>query len=92
MDVIITEDSDLLTFGAKRVFYKMDGNGNGKEISLEDIKTIRGDVSPDAWNHKLFLSACILAGCDYLQSIRGVGFKKAYKMMGDMKNYKAVDI
>ena len=91
VDVIITEDSDLLTFGAKKVFYKMDGNGNGKEIVLEDIRTIRGDVSFDSWNHKLFISACIFAGCDYLQSIRGVGFKKAYRMMGDMKNYQNVN-
>lgn len=90
VDVIITEDSDLLAFGAKKVFYKMDANGNGKEISLEDIKTVRGDVSPDIWSYNIFLSTCIFAGCDYLNSIRGIGFKKAYKLMGEMRHYKAV--
>ena len=90
VDVIITEDSDLLSFGAKKVFYKMDGNGNGKEIDIEDIKTIRGDVPTDVWTQNLFLEACILSGCDYLSSIKGIGFKKAYKLMGEMKNYKAV--
>ena len=72
------------------MFYKMDGSGNGKEIELDEIKTIRGDVPQDAWTHNLFLSGCILAGCDYLSSIRGIGFKKAYKLIGELKNYKSV--
>lgn len=29
IDVVITEDSDLLVFGAREVFYKMDKHGNG---------------------------------------------------------------
>ena len=37
VDVIITEDSDLLVFGAKRVLYKMDESGNGKLIELKDL-------------------------------------------------------
>jgi hypothetical protein len=32
VDVVITEDSDLLAFGAHTVFFKMDNFGNGKEI------------------------------------------------------------
>jgi 5'-3' exonuclease len=27
--VVITEDSDLLAFGVKKCFYKMDSNGDG---------------------------------------------------------------
>ena len=33
-DVVITEDSDLLTFGCKRLVYKMDQFGNGEELRL----------------------------------------------------------
>ena len=29
VDVIITEDSDLLAFGAKKILYKLDSNYNG---------------------------------------------------------------
>ena len=29
---VITEDSDLIAFGAKRIFYKLEDNGDGKEI------------------------------------------------------------
>lgn len=37
VDVIITEDSDLLAFGAKKILYKLDSNYNGQEISLADL-------------------------------------------------------
>lgn len=37
VDAIITEDSDLLVFGAKKVLYKMDESGNGKLIQLSDL-------------------------------------------------------
>ena len=33
IDLIITEDSDLIVFGAKTIFYKFDNEGSGYEIS-----------------------------------------------------------
>ena len=35
VDLVITEDSDLLVFGCKRVLFKMDDAGNGNLIDLE---------------------------------------------------------
>jgi len=29
----------------------------------------------------MLLTMCILSGCDYLESIKGIGFKKAYKLV-----------
>ena len=29
----------------------------------------------------MFLTMCIFAGCDYLESIKGIGMKKAYKLI-----------
>ena len=29
----------------------------------------------------MLLVACILSGCDYLESIKGIGFKKAHKLV-----------
>ena len=29
----------------------------------------------------MFLNMCIFSGCDYLDSIKGIGFKKAYKLI-----------
>lgn len=34
VDVVFTEDSDLLAFGVQRVFFKMDADSNGKIYSL----------------------------------------------------------
>ena len=32
----------------------------------------------------MLLTMCILSGCDYLDSIKGIGFKKAYKLVNDL--------
>lgn len=38
----------------------------------------------------MLLATCILSGCDYLDSIKGIGFKKAHKIVyecgDDIKN------
>lgn len=34
---MLTEDSDLLLFGASRCFFKMDLKGNGIEIDLKNL-------------------------------------------------------
>jgi 5'-3' exonuclease len=38
----------------------------------------------------MLLITCILSGCDYLESIKGIGFKKAHKLVyengKDIKN------
>jgi 5'-3' exonuclease len=31
----------------------------------------------------MFLIMCIISGCDYLDSIKGIGFKKAYKLVSE---------
>eukprot|EP00826_Nyctotherus_ovalis_P053785 TRINITY_DN7019_c0_g1_i17.p1 TRINITY_DN7019_c0_g1~~TRINITY_DN7019_c0_g1_i17.p1 ORF type:complete len:318 (+),score=111.54 TRINITY_DN7019_c0_g1_i17:151-1104(+) len=78
VSLVITEDSDLLAFGCRRVLFKLDGTGYGDEVSLDDLRDL-GDFSLLGPDHDNFLRTCILAGCDYLKSIKGVGFKKALK-------------
>jgi hypothetical protein len=34
VDIVVTEDSDLLAYGVTKVFFKMDLNGKGFEIDL----------------------------------------------------------
>lgn len=31
----------------------------------------------------MFLTACIMSGCDYIESIKGIGFKRAVKLVED---------
>lgn len=38
VDVVLTEDSDLLLFGASKCFFKMDLTGKGIEIDLSNLE------------------------------------------------------
>ena len=83
-DVIFTEDSDLLAFGAKKVFMKFDKDGNGYEIELDNLKKVE-ELNMQHFDHDLFLTVCIMSGCDYLPSVKGIGFKKAFKYVWEVK-------
>uniref|UniRef100_A0A096MC31 Exonuclease 1 n=1 Tax=Poecilia formosa TaxID=48698 RepID=A0A096MC31_POEFO len=76
---VITEDSDLLAFGCKTVILKMDKQGNGIEIDQKNLGRCRslGDV----FTEEKFRHMCILAGCDYLPSLHGIGLGKACKLL-----------
>jgi len=39
VDLVITEDSDLLAYGVDIVFFKMDLSGNGIEIDLNNLNS-----------------------------------------------------
>jgi len=77
---VITEDSDLLIFGVKRVLFKMDKAGNGTEVDLERLAEVE-ELNFKHFTDDMLLACCIVSGCDYLDSIKGVGFKKAHKLV-----------
>ncbi|XP_067844387.1 exonuclease 1 [Heptranchias perlo] len=76
---VITEDSDLLAFGCKKVVLKVDKYGNGLEIDKAQFGKCKqlGDV----FTEEKFRYMCILSGCDYLASIHGIGLAKACKLL-----------
>ncbi|XP_069890174.1 exonuclease 1 [Dipodomys merriami] len=79
VQAVITEDSDLLAFGCKKVILKMDQFGNGLEIDQARLGMCKqlGDV----FTEEKFRYMCILSGCDYLSSLRGIGLAKACKVL-----------
>ncbi|XP_055994270.1 exonuclease 1 [Sorex fumeus] len=79
VQAVITEDSDLLAFGCKKVILKMDQLGNGLEIDQARLGMCKqlGDV----FTEEKFRYMCILSGCDYLSSLRGIGLAKACKVL-----------
>ncbi|XP_045672350.1 exonuclease 1 [Phyllostomus hastatus] len=79
VQAIITEDSDLLAFGCKKVILKMDQVGNGLEIDQARLGMCRqlGGV----FTEEKFRYMCILSGCDYLSSLRGIGLAKACRVL-----------
>lgn len=80
VDAVISEDSDLVPYGCARVLYKMDRQGNGVEIARECLDKCT-DVPLRGWTDDMVLKWCILAGCDYLPSLNGMGIKGAHAMV-----------
>ena len=74
-----SEDMDTLTFGTPKLLRKFTAPESKKipvmEINLE--RALEGlKLTMDE-----FIDLCILCGCDYMDSIKGVGSKTAYKLI-----------
>lgn len=79
-ELVITEDSDLVLFGCPKIFYKLDYQGCGYLVEAEKIP-IAMNVRPDKYTFDKFRYMCILSGCDYVDSLQGIGLKKAQKFI-----------
>ncbi|KAL0486243.1 flap endonuclease [Acrasis kona] len=78
-----TEDMDALTFGTSILLRQLTNpEGKVREYNLEKI--LEGmDITMDQ-----FIDICILCGCDYTDSIKGIGPKKALQYV---KKYKDIE-
>jgi exonuclease-1 len=86
---ILSEDSDLLVFGAKRLLTKLDQHGDCVEINRADFASCR-EISLVGWSDAEFRRMAILSGCDYLPSINKMGLKTAYRYVRKYKNAEKV--
>lgn len=86
---ILSDDSDLLVFGAKRLLTKLDQYGNCIEINRRDFCACR-EVSLTGWSDTDFRRMAIMSGCDYLSGLPGVGLKTAYRMLRKSKTPERV--
>ncbi|KAL8159301.1 hypothetical protein V2J09_000838 [Rumex salicifolius] len=87
IEAVITEDSDLLAYGCSSVIFKMDRYGNGEEILLEKVfNSTNRKPSFQNFNRDLFTGMCVLAGCDFLPSIPGIGIGKAHSLVSKYYN------
>ncbi|XP_029187428.2 exonuclease 1-like isoform X2 [Acropora millepora] len=77
---IISEDSDLLVYGCKKVIFKMDSCGHGMAVDLADLSKLT-DLKLHEFTQEKFRHMCILSGCDYLPSVKGIGLHKAIKLL-----------
>ncbi|KAH8409433.1 hypothetical protein KR222_005041 [Zaprionus bogoriensis] len=79
-DYIITEDSDLTLFGAQKIIFKLDLNGAGLLVEAQKLHLAMG-CREERYHFDKFRRMCILSGCDYLDSLPGIGLAKACKFM-----------
>eukprot|EP00795_Rhopilema_esculentum_P002808 gene2808-1034_t len=88
----ITEDSDLLIYGCKKVLFKMNGDGDGIFIDLAQLNKVK-KVALESFTLEKFRHMCILSGCDYLPSVKGLGLHKAHKfLLRSTTAYKAIQL
>ena len=48
------------------------------------------DLNFDGFTHQMLLEMCILSGCDYLQSLPGMGLKRAHSIIKRFNSYDKV--
>lgn len=82
VDAILSEDSDLLVFGARRLLTKADSMGNCLEIQREHFLKSQLRQLVDARGNgedldNALRALAILSGCDYSPGVRGLGLAKA---------------
>lgn len=87
ISAVLTEDSDLLSFGCTKVLYKLDQSGHCIEILQSDLGNVREMKS---WTPARFREMCILAGCDYLPNLPGIGVKTAIKYLERVDVYSLI--
>lgn len=82
VDLIITEDTDLIVYGCDNVLFKYKGDKGMlycKEISIKNNENFLKD-----WD--LFKIFCILCGCDYAK-INGIALKRAEEICETREKY-----
>lgn len=82
IDFAITEDADLIPFGVKHIGYKIDQAGSINYLDLTDTPSI-SELTPIAQfilnvNRLKLVQFCVLLGCDYLESPKGLGMHNCY--------------
>ena len=80
-DSVISEDMDLLTFGANKLVRGF----TTKNIELFNLENILEGLS---LSYDQFIELCILFGCDYCPTIKGIGVKRAYELI---QKYNDID-
>lgn len=89
VDAVITEDSDLIPFGCHRIIFKMDKYGQGVEFQNSRLQQNK-DISFVGFTNEMLLEMCIFSGCDYQQSLPGMGLKRAHALITKFKSYDKV--
>jgi exonuclease 1 len=75
---ILSEDSDMLVYGAKRLITKLSQYADCVEIERKDFALCK-EISLAGWTDTMFRRMAILSGCDYLPNIGKMGLKTAYR-------------
>lgn len=96
---VVTEDADSLTFGTpvqiKQLNFsessnKINEKSTGKQKNGMQIIKLPLILSELNINMDQFIDLCILSGCDYCGTIRGIGANTAYKLLKKYQNIENI--
>jgi len=74
-DFVITEDTDLILYGCRKIIYKLDLNGACVLFEISKLSSCLG--TREEIDFQKFRRICIMSGCDYLKNIPTIGLQKA---------------
>ncbi|CAI5703952.1 unnamed protein product [Peronospora effusa] len=89
VDVVISDDLDCVPYGVKTVLFKLTLNEWCSELKRKSLGA-NEELSFVGWIEEMFILFCVLAGCDYCPSVRGVGIFTAFKLVNQYKTPKEV--
>jgi exonuclease-1 len=98
IDFAITEDSDLIPYGVKRIAFKMNENGdfeylnlNINELSDDTLSNLNDDGKFMLYlSHLKLVQFCVMCGCDYIKSIKGLGMKTLIKLFKEVDTFEDI--
>ncbi len=83
---VATEDADTLCFAAPVLLRNMSAS-ESKKLDIKEI-TLSCILEDMKLTQHEFVDLCILLGCDYLQSVKGIGPQKAVSLI---KEYRSIE-
>jgi len=83
--IVITEDSDLTSFGCDRIMFKLNDSGDCVLYEKSALPSVFG-LTADCFTFDKFRYMCIMSGCDYLASLHGIGLAKAKTFWAKVSN------
>ncbi|QBM87948.1 exonuclease-1 [Metschnikowia aff. pulcherrima] len=89
VDGILSEDSDLLVFGCRRLITKLNDYGECIEICRDDLHKVPR-MALDKFTPAQWRLVAILSGCDYTKGIPGVGLKTAFNVVLKLSNLEKI--
>ncbi|ORD94214.1 FEN1 [Enterospora canceri] len=86
VDGVATEDMDTLCFGAPCLLRNFNSSKSKKmQIDEFNLNAILKELD---FKQEQFIDLCILLGCDYSSTLKGIGQKKAYDLI---EKYKSIE-
>lgn len=82
---VATEDMDALTFAAPRLIRHL-SSGSGEQTQEYNLEKVLKGLELESQDE--FIDLCILMGCDYCDSIKGIGGKKGLDLI---KKHKTIE-